>query len=64
MERIDQVKERKDLAYRVLSWIVYAMRPLTVDELTHALAVEIGRQSLTWIAYAQKITCFLCVLGW
>jgi hypothetical protein len=47
MERIDhQVKETKDLAYLVLSWIVYAMRPLTVDELTHALAVEIGETKL------------------
>jgi hypothetical protein len=54
MERIDQVKERKDLAYRVLSWIVYAMRPLTVDELTHALAVEIGETELDLDSICSK----------
>jgi Ankyrin repeats (3 copies) len=31
-----------ELAQRVLFWIVYAKRPLTVEELRHALAVEPG----------------------
>lgn len=43
MERIEgQVAGHKQLAMRVLSWIVYARRPLTVLELQQALAVEVG----------------------
>ncbi|ERF69237.1 hypothetical protein EPUS_09501 [Endocarpon pusillum Z07020] len=32
----------RDLAHKVLSWITYAVRPLTVKELQHALAVSLG----------------------
>jgi GPI inositol-deacylase-like protein len=32
----------RELAKKVLFWIVYAKRPLTVEELRHALAVEPG----------------------
>ena len=40
MERVErQVDRRKQLARRVLSWITYAVRPLSVKELQHALAV-------------------------
>ena len=40
MERIErQDGNRKQLAKRVLSWIIYAVRPLSVKELQHALAV-------------------------
>jgi hypothetical protein len=35
-----------DLAKRVLSWITYAQRLLTTEELQHALAVEIGKLEL------------------
>lgn len=43
MERIEgQVAGHKQLAMRVLSWIVYARRPLTILELQQALAVEVG----------------------
>jgi hypothetical protein len=31
-----------DLAKRVLTWIIYAMRPLSMAELLHALAIEEG----------------------
>jgi ankyrin repeat protein len=41
MERIEsQGSECKQLAIRILYWIFYALRPLTVQELQHALAVE------------------------
>src|SRR5271170_4488919 len=40
MERVErQDDRRKRLAIRVLSWIIYAVRPLSVKELQHALAV-------------------------
>ena len=40
MKRIEQQDDsRKQLAKRVLSWITYAVRPLSVKELQHALAV-------------------------
>ena len=34
------------LGLKVLMWVVYAERPLLVDELSHALAVEIGSADL------------------
>ena len=41
MERIEQQRDvDRKLAKRVLSWITYAIRPLTVKELQHALAVS------------------------
>ena len=40
MERVErQDDDCKQLAKRVLSWITYAVRPLSVKELQHALAV-------------------------
>jgi hypothetical protein len=40
MERIErQDDNRKQLARRVLSWILYVVRPLSVKELQHALAI-------------------------
>jgi hypothetical protein len=40
MGRIErQDDSRRQLAKRVLSWITYAVRPLSVKELQHALAV-------------------------
>ncbi len=43
MERIQgQLKDKKDLAMQVLSWITCAMRPLTTVELQHAPAVDVG----------------------
>jgi len=43
MERIKaQNEERENLATAALTWICHSERPLHVDELCHALAVEIG----------------------
>jgi hypothetical protein len=40
MDRIKQQNEAdKDLATQVLSWITYSLRPLSIKELQHALAV-------------------------
>jgi hypothetical protein len=40
MERIErQCEEDRDLAGQVISWITYAFRPLSVEELQHALAI-------------------------
>jgi|ERR1700722_13884644 len=40
MERIERQEDnRKRLAKRVLSWITYVVRPLSVEELQHALAI-------------------------
>ncbi len=47
MERINgQSAGFRELAMKVLSWITCAKRPLTVEELQHALAVEIGEPEL------------------
>jgi hypothetical protein len=41
MERIaGQGEDDRQLAERVLSWIVYAFRPLSIEELQHALSVH------------------------
>lgn len=43
MERIEgQLAGERELAKKVLSWIICAKRPLTTSELEHALAVELG----------------------
>jgi ankyrin repeat protein len=47
MIRIEgQLLDQKDLAWQVLSWITCAKRPLTMVELQHALAIELGESSL------------------
>src|SRR3984885_15109292 len=47
MERIrGQVIDSQELAKQVLLWITCAKRPLTILELRHALAVEIGEPEL------------------
>ena len=47
MQRIKaQDKEDVDLAKRVLSWITCALEPLTIYQLQHALAVELGSGAL------------------
>ncbi|KAG9229619.1 hypothetical protein BJ875DRAFT_537610 [Amylocarpus encephaloides] len=47
MERINcQVKDQKELAKQVLSWIICAKRPLTTTELQYALRVEVGESTL------------------
>ena len=47
MERIrSQNKEDVDLAQRVLSWISFALRPLTVAEMRHAISVQPDQTSM------------------
>jgi Ankyrin repeats (3 copies)/Ankyrin repeats (many copies) len=47
MDRVEgQVQDQEELAKQVLSWIMCAKRPLTILELQHALAVEVGDSEL------------------
>ena len=47
IKRIDgQLAEDRLLARRALSWISYAQRPLNMEELCHALAIEQGDNTL------------------
>ncbi|PON26682.1 hypothetical protein TGAM01_v204183 [Trichoderma gamsii] len=47
MKRIrQQSTDFTQLAERIISWITYAKRSLTVRELQHALAVEVGKSEL------------------
>lgn len=47
MDRIqDQPEEHCQLALRVLSWILKARRPLRIEELQHAVAVEVGDEDI------------------
>lgn len=47
IKRIEaQLPRRRALAKSVLSWITYAQRLLTIVELSHALAVELGEEEL------------------
>ena len=47
LQRIrDQKGSRSRLGMEVLMWVSYAERPLRIDELCHALAVEIGSTDL------------------
>jgi DNA-binding transcriptional regulator GbsR (MarR family) len=60
MERIEKQNEvNKRLAKRVLAWITHARRPLTVEELQHALAVSANMTSKmdpAAIIYETKMT--------
>jgi hypothetical protein len=47
MERIERQDDNcKQLAKRVLSWIIYAVQPLSVKEVQHALAVVPGSTNI------------------
>jgi ankyrin repeat protein len=47
IERIDsQDEDEVQLAKKVLSWISYALRPLTVKEIQHAIAVRLGETAI------------------
>jgi hypothetical protein len=59
MVRIEQQhKVDKELAHQVLSWIVYARRPLTVEELQYAVSVSPGMTELDpkGVIYKEKLT--------
>lgn len=52
--RINQQKEGfRNIAKRVLAWIVFAKRPLSTEELQHALAVKLGKDELDEDAIPQ-----------
>jgi hypothetical protein len=47
MDRIEgQLQDQEELAKQVLSWITCTKRPLTILELQHALAIEVGNSEL------------------
>jgi hypothetical protein len=47
MDRVEgQLQDQEELAKQVLSWITCAKRPLTILELQHALAIEVGNSEL------------------
>ncbi|KAK6353879.1 hypothetical protein TWF730_008302 [Orbilia blumenaviensis] len=55
MTRItEQNPKLKELAYRVLSWITRATRPLTISELRHALAVEPNQSELDYENFTSR----------
>jgi hypothetical protein len=53
---------RMELAKTTIGWITYAKRPLTVDELEHAVAIVIGSSSFgeSNITYMDQMTSFCC----
>lgn len=56
MERIKgQTKDDRRLAERVLSWITYAYRPLSISELQHALAVSSEMTDMDFEAIEDEI---------
>ncbi|RWA07972.1 hypothetical protein EKO27_g7139 [Xylaria grammica] len=47
LQRIeDQVKDARELAKQVISWITWSRRPISMTELQHALGIELGSPSL------------------
>lgn len=48
-DALDRIKKQnedeRDLAERILSWLSYSFRPLTLMEIRHALAVTLGEES-------------------
>ena len=59
VERIERQPEPdKQLAKRILSWITYARRPLSVVELQYALSVEpkMTEMDPTALIFASKLT--------
>jgi F0F1-type ATP synthase membrane subunit a len=65
MQRIQE--DYRDLAYRVLSWVLYSNRPLTMVELQHALAfqgesAEIDPNVLDDGVFILSICCGLVIL--
>jgi predicted transcriptional regulator len=66
MERIER-QPNKELAKRVLSWIIHASRPLSVEELRHALAVspnmtEINPDALVFKSKLTSVCAGLVVI--
>ncbi|MCJ1307667.1 hypothetical protein MMC25_001315 [Agyrium rufum] len=59
MQRIDDLPEDdRQLAIRALSYVFCARRPLTVDELRHALGIEVGDTELDETAFPEAAILF------
>ncbi len=64
LRRIEELEEYdKDFALRVLSFVFYARRPLSRDELIHALSVESGATDLDSDALYPKVLLFSASSG-
>ncbi|THZ17807.1 hypothetical protein D6C89_08594 [Aureobasidium pullulans] len=63
MKRINQQqKRRSDLGKRILAWVVHAKRPLSFEELNHALATRPGKRSIeSGDMYAKEVILSVCV---
>ncbi|KAK4165515.1 ankyrin repeat-containing domain protein [Cladorrhinum sp. PSN259] len=57
-----QTRQRADLARKVLSWLTFATRHLSVSELRHALAVDLGGSN-TFTDNQPYITDMISVCG-
>lgn len=54
LARIDeQSPQNRDLAKRILKWIVYAYRPLFLEELQHALLIEDSKSEPPQIVFSS-----------
>lgn len=58
-----QQQEDRELAEKVLSWVCFACRPLTVVELQHAVAVEEGDTDLELDALTDEETLLSVCAG-
>lgn len=58
-----QVEFKRDLAIKLLPWLVFAERPLTITELTHALAVQVGDKSLPEDRFVTEETLISACAG-
>lgn len=63
MDRIEDSKRTKINATNILTWIHLAERPLTVDELLHALAVKEEKEDLDRENLKDPGTFLSCCLG-
>ena len=63
MDRIEDSKRTKINATNILTWIHLAERPLTVDELLHALAVKEEKEDLDRENLKDPSTFLSCCLG-
>lgn len=64
MQRIrDQDEEYRSIAWKALSWIIYAYRSLSVGELQHALMIEAGDNRLDEEAAMDGQAITACCAG-
>jgi ankyrin repeat protein len=58
-----QPEDLANQAMKILMWIHLAERPLSVDELFHALATELGHHDLDYDNFPSRSTFLNCCLG-